>query len=388
MLFTLSLMRGALYYSDLSLSGEKESVCALYGRVISISSSKESGKNAISLSLKCTEDKSGSLFSSKGILTVYMPRADYSFSDTIKVTGSFSDELFIGRSSELIRRGPLSRLRRMLSDLIKTRTGYSSLGSLLLLGRSDMPSSLSDIARRGGLSHVIALSGMHLAFISLFLMPFRILFRGRKYPLFRFMVLFVFVYLSGWKCSLFRSFIFMVLISVFDMSLSYFLSFAVLLIINPYASLDLGFTLSFLSLGSILAFSDLISGSLKRLIPINSLFLKSIGASISALLVTIPVVLLEFGSYRLLPIITSLFSSLIVEVALFLGLLSLFFPSIGIRMIKRYEAFFIRAMELFSIGDPIDAIYPYILLVISSSLLMLFELFMRKGDKRGRGVII
>ncbi|MDR0599825.1 MAG: ComEC/Rec2 family competence protein [Treponema sp.] len=202
----------------------------------------------------------------------------------------------------------LERFRTALRGGLLKRLGGKSWGGLaaaLLLGtRENLDDGLSLSFRDAGLSHILALSGMHLAFLS------ALLALALKGPLGKkgavlgglaFIILYVF--LVGPQPSLVRAAIMYVLGSVLVLSgtirqpLALLgLSFLIQLLWDPPSALGLSFILSYLALGGLLLLSGPLEVLLRGMMP--PLLSGGLSAALGAFIATAPVAAACFGVLR------------------------------------------------------------------------------------------
>ena len=197
--------------------------------------------------------------------------------------------------------------------------------SLLCGSREYIEDGVGDNFRKAGLSHILALSGMHLSFFTgIFTWIAKKTF-GKKFSfIFSLTGIIFFVFLVGFTPSLFRSFVFtfMVLFAkelrLKEIKLLPLLAFVFLFhsIFIPEDVFSLSFMLSYAALAGIILFSDLINHLLIKIIP--GKISSSLAASISALSTTIPVSANVFGQIMPVSVISSLFVSPLIS--LFMGL--------------------------------------------------------------------
>ncbi|MCQ2591631.1 MAG: ComEC/Rec2 family competence protein [Treponema sp.] len=218
---------------------------------------------------------------------------------------------------------------------------WGKAGGLLLAllcgSREYTEESIIGSFKNAGLSHILALSGMHLSMFSGLAMFFgkKI---GRKKITFciRVTVLIIFVWFAGFSPSLLRAFICSMLLLIAtlanvkqpDTLLILCFSFILQIILSPFDLYNMGFILSYSALAGILLFNDFFRKVLSCFLP--NYFSASLGASISAQTFTIPFSLKSFGSYSPIGIIATTFVSPAITIfiysGLFLILLSLIFP--------------------------------------------------------------
>lgn len=241
---------------------------------------------------------------------------------------------------------------------------WGSAGGLLLAllsgSREYTEKSVSDAFRDSGLSHILALSGMHLGLFGAIARFFGRKASGRNFgDAVQLGAVVFFVWFAGLSPSLFRAFLAALIIylnSLFRMNRPDGLSllsvcFIIHSLIFPNHILEPAFMLSYSSLGGIMIFSRFF----KKIIPV---FLPyklrlSLSDSCSAQFSTAPVALKLFGKIMPQGIIASLFVSPLVFLFLYFGLFgvifSLFLPFLSgpISGIMKGLYFLIKKLVLF-----------------------------------------
>ncbi|MDR1306002.1 MAG: ComEC/Rec2 family competence protein [Treponema sp.] len=185
------------------------------------------------------------------------------------------------------------------------RKSWGGLAAALLLGtREDLDGDLALAYRDAGLSHILALSGMHLAFLSamlaaLFKKPFGK--KGAAAAGLCFIVLYVF--LVGPQPSLVRAAIMyvmgscMVLAGKIRQPLTLLAAaFLLQLLRDPASAAAVSFILSYLALGGILVLTGSLETIVKKEVPPS--LAGGLAASLGAFCATAPVVVLFFGILR------------------------------------------------------------------------------------------
>ena len=208
----------------------------------------------------------------------------------------------------------------------------------LLCGAKEYTSSeISLCFKNAGLSHILALSGMHLSMFSGIAVFFgnRI---GRKKLTFiiRIIALVLFVWFAGFSPSLLRAFLCNLLLIIAalanvkkpDMLLILAFSFLCHTVISPQDLFNSGFILSYSALAGILLTNSFFNRLYSRFMP--KYFAASLGSSTGAQIFTAPVSLKLFGSFAPIGIIATAFVSPVVTLFIYSGLLlivlSLLFP--------------------------------------------------------------
>ena len=183
--------------------------------------------------------------------------------------------------------------------------------SALTIGeKTDLTPELKAMYSAAGVSHVLALSGLHVGILSCILLwlfyPLTYLKHGRKILAFLVVcLLWLFAFISGLSSSVVRAVVMYSLYTLASFCLeerfsgmhSLVLAAFLMLIYNPFFLFDISFQLSFTAVFSILAFYPLFS----RWLCIKNCVLRyvwnTLSLSISAQLGTLPFILYYFGSF-------------------------------------------------------------------------------------------
>ena len=187
-----------------------------------------------------------------------------------------------------------------------SRVGYpaSALLEALLIGsREDVPESLYDGFLRTGSLHILALSGLHVTVIYGIVIGLLAFFRRRWIRfLAATLVLVFYQVLAGFMPSLLRATV-MIVIGGIALMLDrdaepvnlLAISGIVILLIDPFQVFSLSFQLSFLALAGILAIGPLVQRPLEGLLP--RFLLLPLAMSVGAQAATLPLIILQFGTY-------------------------------------------------------------------------------------------
>lgn len=191
--------------------------------------------------------------------------------------------------------------------------------------------------RKSGLSHILALSGMHLSMFSGLA-----IFIGKKAKrkklsfIIRIISLILFVWFAGFSPSLLRAFIcaslvlFCSLIDIPNPNMFIILccSFILQSMISPSDLQNIAFILSYGALSGIILFNSIIRKFYIKIIPPS--ISSSLSSSTSAQIFTVPISLKVFGSYSPIGLIATCFISPLITIfiysSLFFIILSLIFP--------------------------------------------------------------
>ncbi len=382
------LMVFSLKETTENIGAEKTAVAAVSGRVVQDSQYKSGRRTGFRIMLRSAEDGTGGVYSAEGSVYVSSVPSDFFYGDMVRVHGHFSGSVFYGESAELVSRNRITSLRMRIVSAVKERLrAYGDAGelaSLLVLGTgSDGSYDTALNARRSGLSHVLALSGMHLSIIAALLSP---LLRRILGPLYGkallFIVLFLFSWISGWRPSLVRALLFRLFLTFrFPLEESFALSLIALLLCLPESSADLGAAYSFISLGGIFLLSGRIDRSLRFFLPLPYSFSLSAAASIAAMLASIPMTLSIFGCYQMGAIITSFPLNAAITVYMVASILVLPFPFLS-PLLELLYALIEKGFSLASQFPESETALPYLILVSSVFCTILLSFLLSRVAKR------
>ncbi|MFI3249651.1 MAG: DNA internalization-related competence protein ComEC/Rec2 [Eubacteriales bacterium] len=187
--------------------------------------------------------------------------------------------------------------------------------ALVLGNRDNLTDQFSTSLQRTGLTHTVAVSGMHFAFLAGFagcMLP-----RGKWWSaLFLIALVVTFMFITGATPSIIRATIMIVLLHIapfFRRERDGFnsLSVAVLLILlqNPYTAVHLGLQLSLCSVAGIFLFGEKVGQAIYSYFGENTLIkgaISLISTTLSAMLFTTPLLAVYFGSISLIAPISNL----------------------------------------------------------------------------------
>lgn len=228
----------------------------------------------------------------------------------------------------------LSRMREYATRYIISLSDKDSgaILSALLLGERDyLPDEIRLDFKRIGISHILALSGMHLAVLSLGIGKVLTLAGVKKKARIVFISLFVLIYmaLTGFSVSVVRAGVMLILSSILfllsrskDSLTSLSLAVLVICIFKPYAIMDVSLWLSAMATFGIIAFSEATEKLEKPITTTEKAFryiAMSLLVSIFAISSTIGISSFYFGGISILAPITSIIFSLFAEVIMYLG---------------------------------------------------------------------
>jgi competence protein ComEC len=222
-----------------------------------------------------------------------------------------------------------SKVRLSILKRLETKK-WGGLAAALLLGtKENLDDDIAQAFIKAGLSHVLAISGMHLAFLSALLAFILKRPLGKKGAILAGLVFIVlYVFLVGPQPSLVRAGLMYAMGSVLILSgakgqaLALLgLAFIVQIIWNPESAYSASFILSYLALGGILLLSEETIKLLKGRLPTP--LLGGFGASVGAFLATAPVTASLFGILYPAGIVATFFAAPLASVIMTLAIIYL-----------------------------------------------------------------
>lgn len=278
------------------------------------------------------------------VLNNYSNKIDiYAYTDSpMEIIGK--DRSSIGYFVNLIR-------EKISSVIYKFFTGdHAPFMEQVLIGvRGELDYDIVNSFRKSGMSHILAISGMHLVILVGVLEKFFCLFKSHKIktPVKTvFFVIFISAYMlvGGFGMSLLRSgfmliahYISMLFFSGAKPSENLGTAVVAVLIIDPFAACDVGFLMSVFACGAISFFTEPLKGFILsklrfRLPSFAEYFLETFCVSSVAFLSVLPVSSLVFGKISLISPISNLFACFFAEYSLIFGFIAIltgFIPFLG-----------------------------------------------------------
>lgn len=221
--------------------------------------------------------------------------------------------------------------------VLKSEDTYSGgLFAALLLGEQDyLEPGLKNEFKMIGISHILALSGMHLAIICLGLGSLLAVFGVNKKLRTVIVIIFTLLYMAftGFSSSVTRSGIMLIVSSLLyllsrthDSVTSLFLSVALICLVEPYAIFDISLWLSaFATLGVLTAYDGFNEYDKKKPLVIRFLryILMSLLSSLFAISATLLLSDIYFGRTSIIAPITTLVFGVLCELYMYLGIVTL-----------------------------------------------------------------
>ena len=245
------------------------------------------------------------------------------FLKTKGICGIFVDSSVV-KVQKTTFKNPISVVRKEIIQLFNNRLKNKNAGLIIGLtigDKSYIDKETKESFVNASLSHVLAISGTHFAYIIMMLKLIRKIIKSRNIALVTEMLgVAFFIGLTGGSPSVVRAgllCIIKVLGNLFNRKIvvwySFSLVFLIQLLMNPYVIFDLGFILSYCGTAGILLFYK----KLKKKIKYNSVCL-----ALSANIVLLPIVAYNFNKLPFNFLISNFLSSLLLAPILILGYVS------------------------------------------------------------------
>ena len=229
---------------------------------------------------------------------------------TITDIVSFENSKGAVRGLDIVRNDIIAAIRSAFARLPASTSSF--VHALFLGERTNLSPIIIQRFRTAGVSHLLALSGMHLAILTvLSTMVLRCFFSMRMSIIGNIIFIIVYVWIVGSKPSLNRAAIMLIIWSVMMLRhrktaslnmLAY--AFILLTLYNSRIRADLSFQLSFAALAGIMMGSRVIKKNLQFMLP--NIISGPLAAAISAQIVSMPLLIYHFGVLYPIGIIASL----------------------------------------------------------------------------------
>ena len=365
---------------------DEAKVASVTGRVAEDSVVSLWGRRSCVIKLLECNLKSGDVATAKGRVRVSYSGSSLYAGDIVRFSGRFSDSGFNAKSFTLIRRLPVTRVREKFISMVLEHIGGDDeereLSVLLLLGiKSDPESTVSELARKSGNSHILALSGMHLSLFTWMLSALLTPVFGKRYArLISLSLLLLYILMIGPKPSLLRAFILSLVFFVFSPEKgidALVFCFVIQLVLLPDTVLTLSSLLSYLSLSGIISVTGQLVSAVDAFVIVPEKPLSALFATVSALLFTVPVSYHVFGSYQLSSLLTSPVTGIIIYLYMIFSIISLFVPPAAEVCSCLYDAL-IFVMEKGASAAMFETLDGYYVLFASAVLILFSGLIKRR----------
>lgn len=276
------------------------------------------------------------------------------------------------------------------------------VAAMTLGDKSAITAPLRSVYQHTGVSHVLALSGMHLSVFTMLVVGiYRRRLRLMRTTLFL-VAVWVYVVMVGMMPSIVRAATMSSVWALLSLTRRPVLSLNVLaftallmLVVNPFSLYDVGFQLSFVSVAFILVYTPLLMGVLPRPLlqrhPLLRWLCQLVVLSLSAQLGTAPLVALYFGQLPLYFLLSNLLVVPVVALIVYLSLLLLLasaFPYVSLLLARLLTLVVtslhtvlthIASLPYASIPVSINAIQAFLFYIFILSLSVFFYILLRNS---------
>lgn len=248
-----------------------------------------------------------------------------------KIVGIFNDVKVINieknKSFYWQIKRKIENIRDYISNLFEknlSKDNAQMLKGLIIGEKSNIDDNIIEAFRKASLSHILAISGAHFAYIILLINFFtKILKKKRIKQLFSIIMILFFMILTGNTPSIIRAgtmSIISILASILhrknNFFTSFFFSLLIQIIFNPYVIFDIGLLLSYFGTIGIVLFYDYFYKKMN---------LKIISTTLSANLAIFPILVYNFNSISLSFVFSNIFASVLLGPIIIIGLISIIF---------------------------------------------------------------
>ena len=249
------------------------------------------------------DDKTSITIDDKVIGTTYKS-ININLGDKIKVYGEFNNNYISISKYKVIRKN--KNIYYFIKSKLISTFNNRYLYTFILGDKSYIDKSVIRSYQENGISHLFAISGMHISLLVLMITKILKLFKFNEYDRFKItsIILFLYLLLVGFSPSILRGVLFYFLFTINNIYYFYIkkinlfiLVISIALLINPRYVYDLGFLYSYSISLSLLIFSDYLKGNY---------FISLLKVSLISNLVSIPITLYSFNQINLLSILYNL----------------------------------------------------------------------------------
>ena len=249
------------------------------------------------------DNKTSITIDNKVIGTTYK-NIDINLGDKIKVYGEVNNNYISISKYKIISKN--KNIYYFIKSKLISTFNNRYLYTFILGDKSYLSKYVVRSYQENGISHLFAISGMHISLLVLMITKILKLFKFNEYDRFKItsIILFLYLLLVGFSPSILRGVLFYFLFTINNIYYFYIkkinlfiIVLSIALLINPRYVYDLGFLYSYSISLSLLIFSDYLKGNY---------FISLLKVSIIANLVSIPITLYSFNQINLLSILYNL----------------------------------------------------------------------------------
>ena len=236
----------------------------------------------------------------------------------------------------------------------------------ILLGeKGNISEQITESFKTSSLSHILAVSGMHVSYIILGITY--IVSNAKIHKKFGYvaiiLVLIIFMFITNFSASVIRACI-VGIILIFskicyrksDIWTSMSISLLVMLIYNPYSILNVGLQLSYAGTTGIIVFNKNITNFLEKYM--NSKLAASIAVIISAQIAIMPIMIINFNSLSLTFLLSNILATPIVAVITIGGFILILMSFISIEIASFFTIIIQVCLKLLILISDISSILP------------------------------
>ncbi|MCX6813948.1 MAG: ComEC/Rec2 family competence protein [Candidatus Azambacteria bacterium] len=285
---------------------------------------------------------------------------NYLAKDNIFLVSKYPEITIVERPANKDFYGHLLSIKKSFIDTINKiifEPQASFLAALLVGAKRTLPPDLVDAFNRTGTSHIVAISGYNISIVSVMLLNFLgyLLLPRRLIFWFVGIGLILFTLIAGAGASVVRAAIMGGLLILarregrsYQITNAIIFAGAVMLFFNPYLlRYDAGFQLSFLATLGLVYLAPHFNKWFSRL-PNFLSFRANLAATLSAQIMTLPVILFGFGRFSLIAILANVLVLPVVPLTMFFGFLAglLGFVSLKIAAIFIFPAWLLLSYQI------------------------------------------
>ncbi|MCL2294680.1 MAG: ComEC/Rec2 family competence protein [Spirochaetes bacterium] len=347
-----------------------ESIVSIQGTLLSDSTPLRNGRFLYTIRVDSATSNTNITASAKGAVKI-ITRGEYLYrGSVVEVINPRFEEEYDHLKKLYFKSLPLINCRRVVllkeseqtyyrkkiakpvfEAIAKIDSSDDGLVTALLTGnRIDLHPLLAEKIRKSGCAHVLALSGMHLGVVTMFVLFLFQKFAGRKKALVAALLFnFFFALFAGMSSPLLRSFVFFSLTTcakmtgrLVDLPKLFVLSYAITILISPDEAGDLSFKYSFLAMAGIIFYTPYFYRIFLRFFP--PFFAGQFGFTMAAQLPSWILSAAFFGEIYFSGIIASIIISFLITVFMliaFPGVILVLFTDIAVLPVS----FLIRAVS-------------------------------------------
>lgn len=227
---------------------------------------------------------------------------------------------------------------------------------ILIGDKSKITEETTNHFKKSSLSHLLATSGTHISYITLGISFILI---KSKLPkklvyLFTIFILGFFIFIVGFTGSIIRAGIMGILMILAnlvhqkpDVLTSMSIAALVTIISNPFAIQDVGFQLSYLGTLGIIVLNKSLHHSISKIIP--NKIAKAISITISAQILIIPIMVLNFNTISLTFILSNILAIPVAGVIIMYGYLNIFVGIFSLKIAKIFSNLLILLLNLLNL---------------------------------------